>query len=326
MNTKTIVLAVDPYEPRLKPNRSVLRELRNLAAYLSARIELVYVLGNSRQLSDLIEAVRDAEAQLTRYAAGLQLGEDLPHRVLIERGGTRAKAVQKLIDHAVNVSAEMIALTSYGQRLVGRLVLGGFANILLARSPLPVLFLGGRESVSRRTNRVLFPTDLSAGSRLAFDRFLRQFEAVKPEIVLYTSPNSDVLSYQSLAYAPYIPEPYLKSRVAAAREDCEEWAHEARLAGYKTKVVVDTGAPRVATGILHQAKEQKVELIAMGSLSRGARLRTFGSTASRLFFARRFPLWVCGPEALMQEVSEAERTGVVSRRGLPREGWADLAR
>lgn len=303
MKSPTLVLAVDPFEPRLKPERAAVRELQALVRRMGARLELVYVLGKSRGIEDLMTLAREAERKLTRLRSDLRLGAEVGTHVLIDRSTSRESAVRKLIRFARARSASLIALTSYGRRPVGRLVVGGFANILLAESPVPVFFLGTSPRKRDWPGSVLFPTDLSAGSRIAFRKFLREFKAVAPGIILYHSPNADLFSYSSLFYAPYFPESFLETRIENAGRVCREWASEAAAAGFEISILVDRTGANVAHAIAKQARRLGVGMIAMASLSEHIRLRVFGSVASRLFQMREFPIWVCGPEALLSDFS-----------------------
>lgn len=310
MNTKKsqkrVILAVDPFEAKLKPNRRSLTALKAWLNHMNASIDIVYVLSNAIGQKNLFDVSTIADHQLKQYADSLKLGARARSHLIIENSSSRKKAVRALIAYAKKQSADFIVLTSYGKEPIGRLVLGGFANILLAESPLPLLFLGSKKTSTFWSNRILFPTDFSPGSRLAFRKCLEQFKSLRPEITIFHVNTSSFLGYIGSSYSAYLPENYWQTRAANAMREGSLWVAEAKRTGYKARCIIDETSTSITKAIEREAKKQKAGLIALSSVSNRVRLRVFGSTAAQLFQLRNLPVWICGPEAIKAQFSEIE--------------------
>jgi nucleotide-binding universal stress UspA family protein len=198
----------------------------------------------------------------------------------------------------------MIVVSSHGRSGLERIALGSFAENLLCDSERPVLFLTHAPAkVAGAIQRVLFPTDLSEKSRIAFQQFLPQAKALQAELVLFYAvalPNV-ALSPGGLYGAADvgIPEDYFPNMESWAKKEGSRWAEEARAYGVTGHVVItDEGvSSQVAKAILRVAHKEQVQLIAMASLSGAFSSFVAGSVAREVFRTQEYPVWIWGPKA-----------------------------
>lgn len=273
---------------------------------MNASLEVVYVLSNGPGVKNLFDVSTLADHSLKQYVSRLKLGPQVGSHLIVEKSTSRKKATEALVSYARKRAAEMIILTSHGKQPLGRLALGGFANLLVSESPVPVLFLASKKNPIRWANRILFPTDFSSGSRLAFSKLLNQFKDVDPEIIIFHVMSPSLLTYSTFSYAPYMPESYWSKLAENARKEGGLWIKDAEAAGLRAKFVLDEKSIFVKKAIEKAAKKNRVGMIALASVSNRIRLRVFGSVAAQLFQLRTFPTWVCGPEAIREEFSLLE--------------------
>lgn len=307
---KKILMAVDPFVDELKPNPPSLTELRTWLRNSNARLEVVHVAAVGSARDRVFDSATVAEHFTKKYAEELGF-EPEQARVILEKTSSHRQAVHALIQHARKTGAGMIVLTSYGRRIIGRLVLGSFADTLLAESPVPVLFLGSDPEQQHWSNTVLFPTDLSPPSRAAFDLYLEQFEATKPHTILFHLDTVPSLLASPLSTIE-LGEMLVDRHEKYVNEEANRWLEHAHAKGYSAVFNFERHSENLTRAILEVAHREQVGLIALASTAHSARLRSVWSVSSSIFYQHRFPVWVCGPEAVREEhpiLESATRAG-----------------
>lgn len=208
MNLIKVVMAVDPLEDEFKPNKASLTELRTWLKKNTADLEMVHVMMLDASKEEASREISERELLVKHYADELGFIGEVPTQVLLEPSGSNRKVVNALISYVERTSAVLLVLTSSGRRLIGRLLMGSFADAVVAHSSVPVLFLGSAPQPHSWANSVLFPTDFSPASRKAFEIFLTQFKNVRPEIVLF-----HMSSLPYYWYAPFSMPPFSIGRL-----------------------------------------------------------------------------------------------------------------
>ena len=226
-------------------------------------------------------------------------------KVLVEKSSSRRNAVNALIQYSKKIGSQAIVVSSHGRSGVGRLVFGSFAESLLAISPVPVVFLCEygmnlrSEAPLKLHHRILFPTDLSETSKKALHLFLEQTQGYSGEIILYhaVSPPGAIADTGMVGIPIYIPENYWLDQRQWIERETAALMKSVTSRGFKGRVVIHDGAFSAATAIQDFAETVGVDLVAMASSSHGLSGAVVGSVAKEIFRTRKWPVWVCGPEA-----------------------------
>jgi nucleotide-binding universal stress UspA family protein len=142
---KRILVAVDGSETSLRG----LAEGIGLAKDTGARLLLVHVLNalvleseiaSTAYYQALADALRSSGAKILEHAAMLVRQADVPfEQKLVEKIG--AYASHEIVAQAKEWNADLIVLGTHGRRGLKRLVMGSDAEVVLRRSPVPVLMV-----------------------------------------------------------------------------------------------------------------------------------------------------------------------------------------
>lgn len=142
---RRILVAVDGSETSLRG----LAEGIRFAKDTGARLLLVHVLNALVLESEiaatayyqaLADALRDSAAKILEHAAMLVRKADVPfEQKLVEKIG--ASASHEIIAQAKEWNADLIVIGTHGRRGLKRLVMGSDAEVVLRRSPVPVLMV-----------------------------------------------------------------------------------------------------------------------------------------------------------------------------------------
>lgn len=296
------VWAIDPFEGKLRPHRF---EVRNLLAWTKAtggKIQPVYVLKldlsnltSTEQIEVKACKINEMEAAIGNYLQEIGCTETLAPRVLVISEGSVESMVERLVKYSDDVAAEMIIVSSRGRKGFDRFVFGSFAETLLLKSRRPIYFLTHQNgtSLAERGNKVLFATDFSKNSELAFRVLIKQAKASNSEIILYyaiTLPPSLIIA----------PDDFCNQQELAAKSDAQNWINEANSQGVKVNLIIQyVGIPsNVAQSIIDLAKQKSARFVAMASSSGKMESLVFGSVAREVFKKNLFPVWTCGPHTI----------------------------
>lgn len=293
-NRINIVIALDPTEAELRPGESSVNWLRNWTTKRNSLIDAVYIsTGEGKSPTAGQEYFSD-------YVKSLNLGKEVRAKVLNEPSTSRRKAVDRLVHYAREINSDFIAVASHGRSGPGRLVLGSFAESLLASSPIPILFLNDTKDVS--SSKILFATDLSESSRTALDLFLDEMKGYSGELVLFhaVSPPGAIFDTGIMGVPVYLPESYWLEQKQWTERECDLILKSVKSKGFNVRMVVQDGVLNTPAAIEKCAQDENVGLIGMASVSRGLESAVIGSVAKEIFRSRRWPVWVCGPEAIVE--------------------------
>jgi len=294
---------LDPLEPELIPDESSIRWLKNWIQIRNAVLEAVFI----SPFPANVQERRNTELEFQQYVEALSLGEGVQSTVLFSESTSRKKAVELLVDYLQQNEIDFVVVSSHGRGGVGRWMMGSFAERLLAISSVPVLFLSDRHEGPAQLKKVLFPTDFSASSKRALNLFLEQTHGMKDEIILYhaDSPPGAIADTGVLGVPVYVPEDLWLDRRQQLQREAERWKKEVAAKGFQVRVILQDGILDTANAIKTVAESESVDLIAMTSTSRGMDLVITGAVARQIFRMRRWPVWVCGPEAVELWQSQA---------------------
>ncbi len=291
-----VLFAIDPSEPELRPSSESLSWFNRWLKDRDASIEAVYIFNNTHGVKPPSEVV------FSDYVNTLNLGRSVDARVLVEKSSSRRKSVDALIRYTQTSEADVITVSSHGRSGPGRLVLGSFAESLLAGSSVPLLFLSESAGFPKAAQKILFPTDLSGASLKALSLFLGQMKGYAGEIVLFhaVSPPGAIFDTGIMGVPVYLPESYWIEQRQWTEQESKRFMNLATERGFRARMVMQEGVLNTPLAIEKCASEESVEMIAMASVSRGLDRAVLGSVAKEIFRLRKWPVWVCGPETVFE--------------------------
>lgn len=318
---RRIVWAVDPFHERPADQ---LRSLRTALALCrpekGCRVEPVAVLrlGDSKLPGAALAELRQnrllaAEKALQKLVARLKLASLAPPRLLQQEGFSLSDCARQLLHHAVTSGADAIAVSSHGRKGAARAILGSFAESLVIQSPLPVLVVRPETAATSGVRTVLFPTDFSAPSRVAFDRTVEIAASIGAQLLLFHK----VQFLHPEFHHPFVVPPVSRESIQAAlgeiRATANAWIGFAARQGVRAKLHLDTRRGRPVDEIAKAAKKLGTKgLIALASQSGELAAVVLGSLTRQLLRAAPCPLLVLHPkqESLVERfLDEARQLG-----------------
>jgi nucleotide-binding universal stress UspA family protein len=198
-------------------------------------------------------------------------------------------AADTLYDYAIESAADLVVMTTHGRGMLARAWLGGVADTLVRRLPMPVLLarphaeaLDLLEGVHEQAfEHVLVPLD---GSPLAEETLAPAAdlgELMGAEFTLVQAIEPVMLTYAPAAQAAGVDERFLEQWRAEALAYLEGVAGRMRERGLVVRTRVIYGSPAVA--IIDYAHEHAADLIAMCTHGRGGIARMLlGSVADKV--------------------------------------------
>ncbi|MBC7398161.1 MAG: universal stress protein [Bdellovibrionales bacterium] len=284
-----IAIAIDPSVNELRPSRSELAWLKKCARESHAQIQVVYISSGSGTISS---------SQFAEYVTHLHLGKNVVGTVVREASSSRERATHALLRFVKRQQINLVAVSSHGRSGMGRLVLGSFAESLLATSPVPMLFLSDGGEGAKKSNKILFPTDFSEPSKKTLRLLLKSLQRFKGEVIIYNAisiPGS-ILETGVTGVPIYIPENYWSDQRNWALNQIEELSKEVRDHGLVCRSVIQDNVINISSAIKKFASDEKVSMIGMASAKSNFESSVLGSVAKGVFRQRKWPVWVCGPE------------------------------
>ena len=252
---------------------------------------------------------QDEEKYISTIAAELASGASIAatHELL------RGDVIQTICEHARDIQADLIVMTSHGRTGFSRAWLGSVADGVVRRSAIPVLMLRPVEKeVDRRATkplfqRILVPLD---GSALALAILptasaLARYGNARLTLLGVVQP---VPVAPPDAGAPFVVLTGTRDEAATTQlvEEAEQGlAEEARVladqgfSDVETRVVIDA---RVAQAIIDFAAGNNIDAIAMSTHGRGASRLLVGSVADKVLRASGLPMLLRRPIGVTEEL------------------------
>jgi nucleotide-binding universal stress UspA family protein len=314
MKAKTIWFAFDPFQRNVKSQRSALRTATVYAELIGAQVEPVYFAdlfrGSSTgsyffPLIPLAESATFAElaVQATKIweercrAEGIKT---LPLRVFTHKKDdvpTLEGMASMLSNRAKRAGVEWVTLQTRGSSGAKRLLMGSFAETFLLTSSVPTLLLSPSADAWKRPRHLLFASDLSPASLVAF-------QAIAPML-------SDMTLRISLLYCLELPLDFgqifrskeqsrldvdklvrfAKPRIEAKSKNFFEVARSCKLK-MKLKIASCSYLSSKAEAILNAADDLNVDCIALASSTGRLKTAMVGATSRNVARGARCPVLI----------------------------------
>lgn len=297
-----VLWAVDPIPEDKKLQFKTAQALARLTKNSGVVIEPVCVLSADRLRvpmaafrTDAKKYQIEAETLLKSWVKSLKIPNLISPRFLVHGITADTDSISGLLEYARETGAQLIGLAAHTRKRWQRFFLGSFAETMILRSDIPLLVVQATSVAPTKFSRILFPTDFSDVSRVAFRALLPTAQALKARIILYykfdyiTPLTAETINIYP-AYSGYLQaDRENKMRMST------EWMEEASQAGVKTDFILDEKPCFVPDGILKALKKSKADLIAMASHSGKYSSAFMGSITRQTVRSAPVPVWVIHP-------------------------------
>lgn len=317
--TMKIIWAVDPFVEDKTLQLTAALALRSLSRDLKGiEIEPVYSIGRYQNLIDPIQP--RAQEAFERVFRRVSLPDLEKITVLANSGGNLRETVDQVIAYAKEEGAGMIVASTRARKGPQRWMTGSFAESLILRSDIPLLIVNSHSEQTGNFKHILFATDFSDESKVAFNQVVGFAAAIGGRITVYHKISYDMnpgLEIAFAAYPPFLPMPpeAFDEEVLKRKGEAQRWADFALAEGVFAEAVVDgrlNGTP--AESILRFAKKNS-GLIAMAAHSGPVATVLLGSTTRQVVRASSLPVWIVhtpakkkAPLARVRELRSRKRT------------------
>lgn len=305
-----VIWGVDPFESESLPSYFSISSLFEWQKRSGADIRPVYVLGNSpndltveqtRLPVDRLVSVTKERIEKWLRGYSVKVAHAKP-KVVIAPSASITCHVDTLIQEATAEGASWIAVSSKGKAGLPRLMSGSFTETLILRSPLPIWTLGHVHKEKLDFGRILFSTDFSPASQLAFERLLPKVKAIGGSLVVFHAvpPLSGTEPQWGLyASAEWLPmKEIAEELLRKADQEAAAMVAQAEALGIRAKTIIEPTRGAISQMILDIAATEGAEILAMASQSGPLSAAVLGSRARQVVRQSEYPVWVFGPKSL----------------------------
>jgi nucleotide-binding universal stress UspA family protein len=318
--TKKIIWAIDPFEKPLKSRSQLISTLGRISKEQKAVVEPVHILDFSLETKSSFKRsqfqynqYREGAKKATEAALkGIQGIQFLPARILMVEDSTPKETVQILVDYATQTQALLFVVGTHARRGLPRLFLGSFSETLLMHSHIPVITISPDCLINAGQNQILFATDFSKVSSLAFQKVITFSKNSNADLTLFhVIPHPIEPLVQSGTYlisGGLVSTPdFMKKNEETTRKLADKWKKIAQDKGVKIKVQIDSSRGSISELILKLAREQNFGLIAMSAESGTVSSTLIGSVAREVVRRSPCPVWVLRPHEVSSEEASANQ-------------------
>jgi nucleotide-binding universal stress UspA family protein len=292
-----IILAIDLYETEIQKDPLIYKELNRWCENAKTDVQPVFIHSTTLEEEMILDHLphTGSNFDFTLLAPFADL------KVLHMPGATRKKEIEALLSYAKEQQADLIALVSQGKATVEKKLLGSFAESLLLKSEMPLLFLEEEVRIKSNLDKVLFATDFSEASTEAFSLFLKHMNQAKPEIVLFNAIQLPQFRAAGPVYShamQVLPQNYWEEQRQWAETQGKALVEIAEARGFQVRLEISNQVFSIETSIHEIVRREKVKLVAMVSVSSLMQRLLLGSVSRSILRNRIKPIWICGPLCL----------------------------
>ncbi len=296
MNTKKsqVVLAIDPMDPARLSNAS----FKRFSQKFSLSLHSITILKSPSLPKS--QDLRLWEKKVARIVSKFGVSSS---KVALSLGGTREEVVNVFLQSLSSFAADSVALFSHGRSGLSRWVLGSFAEALLWKSTVPLLFFPKTWSSKNSDRSILFSTDFSEDSARQLEYFLSRFPVEK--VSVFHSVHFPV-PYAAFEAPPQFSPDFFRQQESRAKKQFQLWQKRFSSFPIDLEFVMQSSKIGFLSGdeILSVASEQKVDMVVLSAQADVLQRFFFGSAAFDLFRKNRLPIFVFGPKFKMPTRSQ----------------------
>ena len=312
---KRIIWTVDPFSEEKKLQISAALAVRMLTESEEIPVEPIYLL-NESPLGVLIslppeviaQTFNAAQEKVDEIISPLQLKNLLPVKVLSKPYKNQKELADSLISYAKETQADLIVVSTHAKSGLRRWFTGSFVENLMLYSDVPLFVVNPHWKSVTDFSHILFPTDFSDESFLAFSSVLELAKSIK----------SDIIIFHQIAYAinPYIQATFsinnaykeiFEQEIAEKQKSANRLADLAKEKGIKAHTYIDYKLQGSTAETICSFAKKKHCIIAITARSGRLSANLLGSTTRKVVRGSAFPVWVIHPHYLETELGQEKK-------------------
>ena len=216
--------------------------------------------------------------------------------ILILNGSSRSKVAKHFLDFVSEKNVDLIIAHSHTKSdLLASF--GSFCGQLVANDKTPLLILPKNCVLKREPLSILFPTDFSGVSRVAFEWLVDWASQFKASIALYHRVSRPIDVVMEIALHPIRSRALMPSDIVTINShDIDEirnaWTAWALNEGCIVNFVRDSDKISLPGSIVARAQKEQVDLIALPTHSSEVAVLSLGSAVSHVVRAATVPVMI----------------------------------
>ncbi len=212
--------------------------------------------------------------------------------LLTSRNSSLRRVARDLLIYARASNVSLLAITSRSRKGLNRLILGSFAETLVAQSDVPLLIVTPKARVVEKIQNILFPTDLSKASLVGFRRVVAMAQQHGAKITLFHE-SEFLREHGESTFGP--PESYRRTVKEVASKKYATLCRFQKVAkknGVRAKLILIEEGTDPAGDIVKTARDLSSGIIAMVSRKEGFDINFLGSVTRAVLRNANLPVWV----------------------------------
>jgi nucleotide-binding universal stress UspA family protein len=298
-----ILWAIDPLLEDVELQRATAWAIKALTKGSNSLIQPVCLIQD-----DLVGELRESgQDSLGDVLSRVKLRGVLPLKTLSEPYYTSMRAAaEALIGYAHESGAELIVLGTRARKGVRRWMMGSFVESLVLRSDVPLFVINPHWERIPRFEQILFPTDFSVESRVAFREVIKLALRLGSEIKIFHKMRFELSPPVEVAFnmRPEYRDTFM-TELNHRKSEANELAHEARKNGIKASTIVEYRHGGSVEEAVLSIAHKNPGIIAMASRSGKMSAALIGSTTRQIVRHSPFPVWVIHPKIDRQHRARA---------------------
>jgi nucleotide-binding universal stress UspA family protein len=296
---KKIVWAVDPFSENEDFQRATAWILRQLSVATHAPVIPTYLHGGypmelsmREGMPSSSEVQKRAQDSLSATLRRVEIPTLQPVQVVADAYGTLRQGADLLTTFARQQGADLIVASTHGRKGIARAILGSFAETLIHRSEVPLLIVNPEHEEPSDLGKILFSTDFSPESRLAFDQLIGFAKSLNSRVRLFHKIGYLLSPGLEPTFGYPLPAGVIKAELESCQAEARLWVDSAAKQGVTVEVAIDsTTVGSAAAAVLAESAREKAS-IAMAAQSGPASSILLGSTTRKVLREAPHPVWV----------------------------------
>lgn len=298
---QSIVWTIDPFETKIAHRAPLAKALKVFSKALAQDVKPFSVVSPIAP-SWLLPATAPSEKELqeigtetvTQELKKMQMKGLRPPTVEVQESPSRKKLVGDTLRFAKEQNAGYIAVNTRRLLSSSPLRIGGFAEALIGNSKIPVIAVNPKAKVSNQIKNILFPTDFTRKSHVAFRKTLALASKLgaKVELLHVELPIIAPFAYSEMAPG-LVADGYMKEAEKARNHRINQtairWLAEAKKAQVPCSYQRVRSLGPVVPPILKAAKRNRSDLISLAGYRKGG-AALMGGNVREILGAARTPV------------------------------------
>jgi nucleotide-binding universal stress UspA family protein len=297
---ETIIWALDPTQ-ELPNSKQLVQLLQLWSKRLEAPIQPVCIF--SRTLFSMpvdlpfpwLDQLPEVANELTiKYLNRLDANEFLPPKLLYISSNSHRQAAITVADYALQNKAQLIVVNSGVDSKWNLFSRFGFTETIITTSRIPVLAINQNTLLTPAIRTVLFPTDFSRESKVAFLNLQPWLKRHESEIIIYNEVETPNLNYSVFdgAWMNINIEELISEIETARLKMSKEWKDALKTLKIKGSVAVERQQKGLEADIIAYAQRMHVDLITLVNHSGELKQTLLGSVAREILTQATCPVLI----------------------------------